>query len=85
MFHVNFYLPAVNAYYLQANHFLTITPTRFGISQRYIQGVFFSVFVTHQTSQTVTDYYITIFTQNTHFILPFEINTLVGTLKYLNN
>jgi hypothetical protein len=40
-----------------------------------------AVFVTFQTSQTATDSYSTIFTQNTHFILPFEVNTLVGTLK----
>jgi len=34
-----FYVPTVNAHFLKANHFLTITPMNFGISLRILHGV----------------------------------------------
>jgi len=33
---------------VQANHFVTVTPTGFGVSLRHLQGVLDCIFVTHQ-------------------------------------
>jgi len=39
IFHVNFYLPTVNAHYLETSHFLTINPTRLVVCPRHLYGV----------------------------------------------